>query len=184
MIPLYGSYEEIEESSERFETAADDLLSSIDTPKSGVTDPGSLYDLLAAHAVYTEEAAYDPSLVSEHTAYGAIVGKRAVCDGYALALKYLMGRCGISCIVVPGTVDGAAHVWNTAFWDGAWHEMDITWDASSGGGRQYFDLTTEEIKRDHQREDSLIGGMIPVSARRDGNPFLNQFVHRQERKVS
>ena len=101
-------------------------------------------------------------MVNEHTAYGALVQKRAVCDGYALALKYLMDLCGIECIVIPGTVNGAPHVWSTAFWDGRWHEMDITWDASSGAGRQYFDLTTEEMNRDHERGPET-EGMIPVS---------------------
>ena len=162
VIPLPGSAEEIGQLGDRFPDAADELISEAGGPESGAADPGTIYDLLARHAAYTEEALYDTSLVNEHTAYGALVQKSAVCDGYALALKYLMDRCGIECIVIPGTVNGAPHVWNTAFWDGRWHEMDITWDASSGTGRQYFDLTTEEMNRDHERGPET-EGMIPVS---------------------
>ena len=184
VIPLYGSPEEIEERSERFMSAADDLLSSIGAAENDAAVPGALYDLVAGHAVYIEEAVYDPSLVSEHTAYGAIVEKRAVCDGYALALKYLMDRCGIECILVPGTVNGASHVWNTAYWDGAWHEMDITWDASSGSGRQYFDLTTEEMERDHLRDPEGAVPSVPVSAGRADGLFGNRLLYEQERNQS
>ena len=162
VIPLPGSIEEIRQLGDRFQDAAKELLSGAGGPECCAADPGAIYDLLVKHAAYTEEALYDPSMVNEHTAYGALVQKSAVCDGYALALKYLMDLCGIECIVIPGTVNGAPHVWNTAFWDGRWHEMDITWDASSGAGRQYFDLTTEEMNRDHERGPET-EGMIPVS---------------------
>lgn len=166
VIPLYGSPEEIAQYNDRFMNAADELLEGLKTPEGSGTDPGSIYDSLAGHAHYTEEALYDPAYINEHSAYGAIVEKSAVCDGYAMALKYLMDRCGIECIVIPGTVNGADHVWNTAFWDGAWHEMDITWDSSSGGGRQYFDLTTEEMGRDHLRDPEEEGPAFPVSTGR------------------
>ena len=167
VIPICGSGEEIAQFTEEFTDAADALLNELGTPAGSVNDPGKIYDLLAGHAGFTQEAVYDTSLAYEHSAYGAIVKRSAVCDGYALALKYLMGRCGIECIVIPGTVNGAAHVWNTAFWDGRWHEMDITWDAADRSGRQYFDLTTEEMEKDHMREPEGIGIMIPVSKIRD-----------------
>lgn len=167
VIPLAGSPEEIAQYTERFTDAAGILLGQLGTISDSGEKAGKIYDLLAGHAEYTEEALYDAALVNEHTAYGAIVEKSAVCDGYALALKFLMDRSGIECVVIPGTVNGAAHVWNTVFWDGAWHEMDITWDASAQKGRQYFDLTTEEMERDHCREPAGIGTMIPVSEDRD-----------------
>ena len=174
VISLCGSGEEIGKAAEEFTDAADVLLKQLGTPAGSVKDPGKIYDLLAGHTAFTEEAVYDNSLVHAHTAYGAIVEGSAVCDGYALALKYLMGRCGIECIVIPGTVNGAAHVWNTAFWDGRWHEMDITWDAAGNSGRQYFDLTTDEMEKDHSREPEGIGIMIPVSEVRDAGPFTEE----------
>ena len=164
VMPLFETREETERHCDEFIRIAGELLGSIKTANGSGETSGAVYDLLVSHAAYTQEALYDPSLVNEHTAYGAIVLKSAVCDGYALAYKYLMNRCGIECIVIPGTVNGAAHVWNTAFWDGAWHEMDITWDASNGSGRHYFDLTTKEMETDHAREATEISGMIPVSA--------------------
>jgi len=184
VIPLYETPEELAKYSDRFMGAAEELLDGLKTPAGGGTDPGMIYDSLAGHAHYREEALYDPSCINEHSAYGAIVEKSAVCDGYALALKYLMNRCGYECIVIPGTVNGADHVWNTAFWDGVWHEMDITWDASSGGGRQYFDLTTEEMERDHLRDPEGAVPAVPVSADREDGLFGNRLRYEQERNQS
>lgn len=163
VIPLIGSAEELEEYEKTFLDAADKLLQAISKDTKEQEYPSVLYDLLIEKTEYTEEALYDPELRNEHTAYGAIAEKSAVCDGFALAYKYLLGRCGIDCIVIPGECEGAAHVWNTVYWDSKWHETDVTFDASSGKGREYFDLTTEEMNRDHRRETEGIGLLIPVS---------------------
>lgn len=163
VIPLFGSAEELGEYEKAFLDAADLLLRKISKDTGEKEIPSVLYDLLIENTDYTEEALYDPELRNEHTAYGAIAEKSAVCDGFALAYKYLLGRCGIDCIVIPGECEGAAHVWNTVYWDGAWHETDITFDASSGREREYFDLTTEEMNGDHRRETEGIGLLIPVS---------------------
>ena len=91
--------------------------------------------------------------------------KKGVCDGIALAYKYLLDRCGIRCILIPGTSEGVSHVWNTVFWDEKWHESDLTWDTVSGinDSGQYFDLTTEEMSKDHEREKEGIALMAPLA---------------------
>ena len=186
VIPLCGSAEEISQYTERFTEASDALLKQLGTSSGDGKDTAEIYDILAGHTAFAEEALFEESMVHAHTAYGAIVEGSAVCDGYALALKYLMNCRGIECIVIPGTVNGAAHVWNTAFWDGRWHEMDITWDAAGKDsiqykegtqykeGMQYFDLTTEEMERDHIREPEGIGTMVPVSEVRKSASFPNR----------
>ena len=124
-----------------------------------------LYESLAGEIEYEEEALYDSALLNEHTAYGAVCKKKAVCDGMALAYKYLLDRCGIRCILIPGTSEGAPHVWNTVFWDERWHESDLTWDTVSEAkeGGQYFDLTSEEMNKDHEREKEGIAIRIPLA---------------------
>lgn len=63
-------------------------------------------------------------------AYGALVDKRAVCDGIAGAVQLLYSVAGIEC----GKVDafdyegGAGHVWNVAEIDGEIWDFDATWD--------------------------------------------------------
>ena len=51
------------------------------------------------------------------TPYGALVKQQAVCEGYARALKVVLDKAGITCILVQGThqSEGAAavpHMWN------------------------------------------------------------------------
>ena len=169
VTPDADSAEQRREQSEACEKAAEQILSETAGEK-GLSQEriaSLIYEHLAANTSYREEALYDPSLTKEHTAYGAIVQHSAVCDGLALAYKYLLDHFGIPCIVVPGEINGAAHVWNTCFWDDRWHEMDLTWDISSGtsGEAEYFDLTTDEMGRDHIRESEGIAAMIPISSK-------------------
>ena len=163
VTPIWDSEEELKKRKEEFENAALALL-----PETGAEDSGCaqlLYDRLAEGTQYAEEALYDDTKKTEHTAYGAIAARSAVCDGYALAYKYLLNLRGIRCVVIPGESEGAPHVWNTVYWDGRWHETDLTWDAASEGNdrRQYFDLTTEEMDKDHNRETEKLAGLAPVS---------------------
>lgn len=150
-----------------FDAAAHELLRGIPDRDHDGERAFEIYKRLIKGADYTEEALYDPSMESEHTAYGAIVNGGAVCDGFALAYKYLLNAKGIQCILIPGTSDGQPHVWCTVFWDGRWHEADPTWDVCAKDSRsvQYFDITTEEMNRDHIREDSEIAKSVPISAK-------------------
>ena len=163
VIPIPESAQELDRQIREFEEAAQEILDSSAELKEDEERARALYDSLSKNTEYVEEALYDSALRKEHTAYGAVAEKRAVCDGIALAYKYLLDRCGIRCILIPGMSEGAPHVWNTVFWDGAWHESDPTWDTASGENNsgQYFDLTTEEMNKDHRREEDGIALMIP-----------------------
>ncbi|MDE6398223.1 MAG: hypothetical protein K2L51_02785 [Clostridiales bacterium] len=64
---------------------------------------------------------------------GALINRKAVCDGYAKAMRLLCGIEGIPCIRVTGTFtddDGQAvnHAWNKVCLDGVWYNVDATMD--------------------------------------------------------
>jgi len=68
-----------------------------------------------------------------HTAYGALVDKKAVCDGYANAYVYLLGKLDITeCYLIGGDTVGNdtpyGHAWNLVELDGAAYYVDVTWD--------------------------------------------------------
>ena len=67
--------------------------------------------------------------------------------------------------MIPGESEGTAHVWNIVYWDDSWHEVDLTWDIVSEGNdrMQYFDLSTEEMNKDHAREKEGIAPAIPTA---------------------
>ena len=77
------------------------------------------------------------------SAYGALIKKECVCQGYAEAFKRLMDEAGIGCGVICGRCEGggAAHAWNTVSlgMTGASYHIDATWDSSEGRpGYEYF----------------------------------------------
>lgn len=61
-----------------------------------------------------------------YTAYGALVDHVAVCNGYALAYKYLLNQLGIDCYMVSSS--SMNHAWNLVRIDGAFYQVDVTWD--------------------------------------------------------
>lgn len=64
-----------------------------------------------------------------YTAYGALVKREAVCQGYSLAFELLMQQLGIPCAIVES--DSMNHAWNAVQLDGAWYHVDVTWDDSA-----------------------------------------------------
>lgn len=72
-----------------------------------------------------------------HTAYGALIEKQAVCDGYSYAYRLLMSALGFDCRVVYGYSEGEAHAWNVVNLDGVWYQMDVTWDDPYVNGVSY-----------------------------------------------
>lgn len=70
---------------------------------------------------------YDEYAPDNQNIYSALVGKRSVCAGYSRAAQYLLGKMGIECIYVVGTVrDGSPHAWNIVRCDGKYYQMDVT----------------------------------------------------------
>ena len=73
----------------------------------------------------TEDGAYNSSI------YSVLSGKvgNVQCSGYAKAMKYLCDQAGINCMVITGNnKDGSSHAWNIVDVDGAWYNIDVTWD--------------------------------------------------------
>ena len=165
VIPIAKSAAELDAMRHEFDSASEEILGITSTAETDREKAQILYNYLTAGTEYEEEALYDSTLRNEHTAYGAVCEKKAVCDGIALAYKYLLDRCGIRCIMIPGVGDGMPHVWNIVFWNGKWHESDPSWDTVSENisSGQYFDLTTVEMSKDHERETEGIALLIPVA---------------------
>ena len=112
---------------------------------------------LMLHDHLTEECEYavDDSDRLHNTAYGALVLKRAYCDGYAYAIKAALDRMDIQSAIVYGSVNGADHVWNMVLIDGKYYHLDSMWDdadLSYGEGLKfhgYFNLSEDRILLDH-----------------------------------
>ncbi|ATD54273.1 transglutaminase domain-containing protein [Clostridium chauvoei] len=111
------------------------------------------------HDYLTQNCTYDAENLSKntvpaisHTAYGALVNKVAVCDGYSKAAKLLLNECGVECGVIVS--DQMHHAWNYVKIDGEYYQLDITWDdpvpESNRLNYSYFNLTNAEMAKSHQ----------------------------------
>lgn len=64
-----------------------------------------------------------------HTAYGALINQKAVCNGYAAAFQVCMDALNIPCQEVVGRIsDGTAHGWNLVQVNKSWYHIDLTFD--------------------------------------------------------
>ena len=97
---------------------------------------GTDYDkIMKIHDFLVDNIEYDSTYQATGTygVYGAFIGKKCVCEGYAKALKYLANQAGIKCEIMQGTATNSSgktesHAWNCVKIDGIWYEIDATWD--------------------------------------------------------
>lgn len=110
-----------------------------------------------------------------HTAYGALVNKKAVCSGFSAAYKAIMDYLGIPCITVSGyskgknsngydTEGNVGHAWNyvklqtaskndSAKSDGVqsyeWFAFDVTWNSVCKGNPKYTVMDAVSGTKEH-----------------------------------
>ena len=97
---------------------------------------GSRYDkILYVHDWIVDNVEYDnDNTINNDNIYGTFVNKKVVCEGYAEALKYLLDKLNIPCVLVYGNGyddegNVEAHAWNyVKMEDGNWYAIDTTWD--------------------------------------------------------
>lgn len=136
-------------SSEQTLKTAREIVDSI--PAEYTTDAQKayyLYDWVCSNVVYDMYHA-DNGIgmvnASPQSAYGALVEKRAVCDGIAGGLQLLFELAGIPCSKLTGMADREnSHVWNTAEIDGEVWDFDATWDICRFCYAEGSEITEEE----------------------------------------
>lgn len=104
----------------------------------------AIHDYVCRLATYS----YDGDYV--YTAYGALIDRKAVCEGYAEAFKLLCDANGIDCVLISGTADNGNivenHLWNyVRMDDGYWYAVDTTWDDGNTVSDRYFLVGSETV---------------------------------------
>ncbi|SFN57899.1 Ig-like domain-containing protein [Proteiniclasticum ruminis] len=121
-------------------------------------------DYLATNISYAMEALQSPDHEYHvYTAYGALVEKSAVCQGYSLAYNYLLREVfGVPAEYVVS--ESMNHAWNMVQIDGEYYHVDVTWndpvaDRLGYARHMFFLLSDAEIlTRQHE------GWYSPVKA--------------------
>lgn len=152
---------------EELKAAKDALENAVQTVLTGLPVDGNDFvkeeyfnDYLIDSVAYDDAAAASPEVAigNEHNAYGALVEKKCVCDGFATAFMLLAERVGIESSIVFGTTpesgENEFHAWNCVKIEDDWYYLDITWNDASDDtvpaiGRYInFNITTEQALRE------------------------------------
>lgn len=164
-----GKGENITYFTEEFETKADveKALKELEEAKKEILENvnGDNYDkILYVHDWIVENTEYDV-LENPNTSnvYGCLVSKKAICEGYARAFKYLLDELEIPCVMVSGTAvdengNSERHAWNYVYIEDNWYAVDTTWDDPIiiGNGKitenikyKYFVKGENTMSKDH-----------------------------------
>ncbi len=142
---------ELQDAKAAFEQAIDLMLARLTPNMSEYEKEKALHDMLAIHITYI-------STENSHNAYGALVEGKAVCEGYAEALQYLLQRVGIQSVEIfgyginPSTGLGEPHAWNAVRIDGDYYLVDLTWnDQKNVLLHAYFNQTSQIMAEDHEQ---------------------------------
>ena len=96
----------------------------------------AIYDYLCANVVYDYTNLNDDEYMLKYTGYAALVNGTAVCQGISVAFYRLSLTAGVDARIV--TSDQMCHAWNIARCQGAYYELDATWNLSETGFPPYW----------------------------------------------
>ena len=153
----FGNVDQIKLAINQVENIKNNIINSL---------TGTDYDkIMKIHDYLVDNIDYDSTYqaTGTYSIYGALIGKKCVCEGYAKSLKYLANQAGIKCEIMQGTGTNSSgqtesHAWNCVKIDGIWYEIDATWDDPIiiGNGYKanvykyrYFLKGTVSFEKDH-----------------------------------
>lgn len=96
------------------------------------------------------------------TAYGAVEGDLAICQGYATGFEYLCRKANLWCTQVSGISGDISHVWNLVKLESGTYHVDVTWADSDGvvplspEWHINFMMTQDEILWDREIVDGTV----------------------------
>ncbi len=139
---------EIPAMKQKVEAAARKIVDTVPSGASDIEAELILYEYLA------KNVKYDLNADNAYSLYGALIGKKCVCQGFAEAFQYMCYMVGIPCIGITGEATNnkgvtEAHKWNGVKIGGKWYPVDVTF--GEGGIKsfpQYFN-NDAKIRTNH-----------------------------------
>lgn len=152
-------YYTTEAQEKQVDTAVNDLIDSLDIDdESDYEKFEEIYDWMCDNIIYDNDNLDDTDYLLKHTAYAAIIDRKAVCQGYATLLYRLALEAGIDARYISGLGNGEPHGWNIVKIGSKYYNVDATWDAVYK--QADFDylcfLKAENTFIDHIRSDEFL----------------------------
>ena len=138
--------DDLESAKQRFDAAAQNLITGADSLDSNYEKEKYVHDALASAVTY------DLTADMNQSAYSALVKGKSVCAGYARAYQYLLQQLGIPCYYCTG-YSGGDHAWNIVKLDDGYYNVDVTWDDAAAIRYDYFNKTDADFASTHVRQN-------------------------------
>ena len=138
--------DDLESAKQRFDAAAQNLITGADSLDSNYEKEKYVHDALASAVTY------DLTADMNQSAYSALVNGKSVCAGYARAYQYLLQQLGIPCYYCTG-YSGGDHAWNIVKLDDGYYNVDVTWDDAAAIRYDYFNKTDADFASTHVRQN-------------------------------
>ncbi len=85
----------------------------------------TIHDYIINNTKYdTQRNETNSSPYHSNTAIGPLFEGYAICSGYADVMELFLERFGLKSFKVASSL----HIWNSVYIDGAWKQIDLTWD--------------------------------------------------------
>lgn len=119
----------------------------------------ALYSYLRDNCQYDMHAALNQANETgdAFSAYGALVDKKAVCDGLSSAYAMLCRHAGLPCVYV-GSAE-MNHSWNAVLYNGEVMHLDVTYDITNGSEVNYFMLDEASMSVDHTWDKTTVNSL-------------------------
>jgi len=114
--------EKIKRDRKKLNKAANQAMTCVKRKMGKVEKAMLLHDYLVLNTSYSDKAGEG----TRATAFGALVGHQANCQGYSLAYSLLLSKAGISSKCISSS--SMRHMWNLVKVGSAWYHVDVTWD--------------------------------------------------------
>ena len=184
--------EELDNAKERFNQRVDEIIAEAPADATDYQIEIYINDYIIDNCEYQSGASMC------HTAYGSLMNGLAVCDGYSKAFQLLCNRLGVECVGINGRCpefneengesSDTGHMWNGVKIGGDWYYIDVTWNDGDVHIQRhlYFNLTTEEILKNHTisplfggedyEENALYNVFVPECTAEDYNYLKRECV--------
>lgn len=113
----------------------------------------AIHDYIIRQCQYDYKQKDTDGYEDSFTAYGALVLKKAVCQGYTAAFNLVASKAGFYSIAVCGLANRSSHTWNYVRIGSRSRYIDCTWDKTLQQGDSicydYFNVGKAVMQRSH-----------------------------------
>ena len=162
VIQTYSNFspEEVGTRVSAMRSAANAFYTSVPDGLSAFEREVMVHDFLIDHVEYDKNVDtinLDNNNPDTYTAYGALVNRVSVCEGYVRAFQMLLNGLGVECVGVIGESQNQMHIWNAVKLDGSWYYVDPTWDDQE---QTYARHLYCNVNKDYLLEDHTISPLF------------------------